>query len=289
MVSNSSDMGTEHRLDAHRLHARVGRDKTAKPTPSITVLPRMRDLKLDKESIDRKYLCGVGVGPGDPKLLTLAAVEAIKSADLVLAPTSSQDEPGRAEEIIRKAIGAIPIRRILFDMTKGEIGIELRKATASAAAKEIATLLRPGERAAFLTIGDPNVFSTFNLLARSVASIDPSFEISSIPGIMAFQDLVSRSGMTLLDEEESLRLLVGLHVDDQIEEALRDSSSAVVIYKGGRNLPAIVELARRTDRLADSWIGMKIGLEESEVTRLQDIGVEPVGYLSTVIFPPKRH
>jgi precorrin-2/cobalt-factor-2 C20-methyltransferase len=249
----------------------------------------MRDVKLDKVSIHRKYLCGVGVGPGDPKLLTLAAVETIKSADLVLAPTSAQDEPGRAEEIVRKAIGTVPVRRILFDMAKGESGIELRKSTALVAAKEIVTLLQPGERAAFLTIGDPNVFSTFNLLARSVASIDPTVEISSIPGIMAFQDLVSRSGMTLLDEEESLKLLVGLQVDDRIEEALKDSSSAVVIYKGGRNLPAIVELAKRAGRLADGWIGVKIGLEESEVTRLQNIGTGPVGYLSTIIFPPRRH
>ena len=249
----------------------------------------MRDVKLHNVSTHRKYLCGVGVGPGNPKLLTLAAVEAIESADLVLAPTSSQNEPGRAEEIIQKAIGAIPIRRILFDMAKGESGIELRKSTALVAAKEIVALLQPGEKAVFLTLGDPNVFSTFNLLARSVASIDPSVEISSIPGIMAFQDLVSRSGMTLLDEEESLRLLVGLQVDDKIEEALKDSSSAVVIYKGGRNLPAIVELAKKTGRLEDGWIGVKIGLGESEVDRLQNIGTEPVGYLSTMIFPPKRH
>ncbi len=251
--------------------------------------PRIRDVEQDMEHKGKKYLCGVGVGPGDPKLLTLAAAETIRTADLVLAPTSYKDEPGRAEEIVKKAIGNIPIRRILFDMTKGKSGIELRKSAALIAAREIVNLLQPGGKAAFLTIGDPNVFSTFNLIANSVSSIDPGVEISSIPGIMAFQDLVSRTGMTLLDEEESLRLLVGLQVDSKIEEALMDDSSAVVIYKGGSNLSAIVEMAKKTGRLAEGWIGVKIGLEESEVTTLQSVGGGPVGYLSTVIFPPKRH
>lgn len=233
-----------------------------------------------------RRLIGVGVGPGDPDLMTLKSLSVLRSSDLILAPTTDLSEAGRAETIILSVCPDLSVTRILFEMTPGGAGIQGRRAAAERAAQSILSTGQPWQSAAFVTIGDPNVFSTFSLLAESVGGMDPEIEIQSVPGIMAFQDVVAKAGIKLLDEEESFRLLTGLNVGSDLETALSDPSSAVVIYKGGANLGRIKETAAITGRLESGWIGIKVGMSDSEVKTLADTDEDTVGYLSTLVFPP---
>ncbi|MGD0084244.1 MAG: precorrin-2 C(20)-methyltransferase [Acidimicrobiales bacterium] len=226
-------------------------------------------------------LVGVGVGPGDPDLLTLRALNTLKAADRVVAPSVAADAVGRAEAIIRQAAPELTIERLVFDM-----GSE-RATSHQAAAEQLLPALDAGEQVAFVTLGDPNIYSTFSALTGVLHALRPGLEISTVPGITAFQELAARSGVALLDGTESLRLVTALDGPAHLEEAIVDRDAAVVVYKGGRHLPAIRDALERAGRLEGAVFGELLGLPGERLGSMagQD---HSATYLVTVIVPPQR-
>jgi precorrin-2/cobalt-factor-2 C20-methyltransferase len=166
-----------------------------------------------------KKLIGVGVGPGDPELITVKAVRVLREADTVFVPVMADPDgpaaaPGRAEATIRAHIGPEKIRPVPFALNDVG-GVTERRASAwRAAAGEVARALEAGaETVAFGTIGDPNVYSTFSYLAQTVRDMVRDVLIETVPGITAMQDLAARSAMVtgtgtaLAEGDEPLVLL----------------------------------------------------------------------------------
>ena len=224
-------------------------------------------------------LVGVGVGPGDPELLTLRAVRAIRHADRVLAPSSAIDAVGRAESIVRQACPEARIERLVFDMGEAASSIE-------AAAAEVVTGLDAGQRLVFVTLGDPNVYSTFSSVAAKVRQLRPDATIETVPGIMAFQELASRSGTVVLQNTERLALITALDGPDALDDALDDPTQAVVVYKGGRHLPEMAKRLATAGRLDGAVVGELLGLPGERVLPVAAVAEGPAAYLATVIVPP---
>jgi precorrin-2/cobalt-factor-2 C20-methyltransferase len=230
----------------------------------------------------RAALIGVGIGPGDPDLVTVRALRALRHADRVYAPVTSEQAVGRAETILREAAPDITVERLVFVMEPDQ---EARAAAIDAAATRLADHLDAGESAAFITLGDPNVYSTFSAVAAAVVRHRPGTVIETVPGIMAFQDLAARTGTVLVDDRQTLALLTGLDGLEPIDAALADPHQAVVIYKGGRRLPEIAARAARHGRGAGAVVGELLGLT-GERTAPLDAEMPPASYLATVIIPP---
>jgi precorrin-2/cobalt-factor-2 C20-methyltransferase len=230
-------------------------------------------------------LIGVGVGPGDPELLTVRALRQLREADRVVAPAVAVDAVGRAESIVRQALPDVRIDRLAFAMAPGA---DARAATARAAALAIVGWLDAGETVAFITLGDPNIYSTFSAISAAVALLRPGMPIETVPGIMAFQDLAARVGAVLLDGAESLALVTALDGSAAAEKALQDRSQAVVVYKGGRHVPALAAALKRAGRLDGAVLGELLGLPGQRVVPLAEVADQPASYLATVIVPPAR-
>ena len=228
----------------------------------------------------RGRLVGVGVGPGDPELLTIKGSRVLREADEVFVPVADTGEVGRAEATVREYLDEPRIRRLLFALSDDA---EARERNWTNAAREVSEHLRDGKTCAFATIGDPNVYSTFTYLARTVREFVPDVEVETVPGITALQDLASRSGTVLLEGDERLALLPFTAGEEPLREALAGFET-VVCYKGGNRLGEVLRVAEDGGRLESGVYGARLGIEGEEVVPAREMVGREGTYLSTVIF-----
>ena len=232
-------------------------------------------------------LVGVGVGPGDPELVTVKGVRVLREADLVVVPVMDADETGRAEATVRAHLdpetAAEPLRLVFALDDRGGPTAERLSAWEAAADRVAEALLGGARTVAFATIGDPNVYSTFTYLADAVRERVPGVVVETVPGITAMQDLAARSGTVLCEGTESLALLPLTAGVPAFQAALAHFDT-VVAYKGGRRMPQVLEVLRDAGRLDDAVYGAALGLPGEQVGRAADLAGE-APYLSTVIVP----
>jgi precorrin-2/cobalt-factor-2 C20-methyltransferase len=239
-------------------------------------------------------LIGVGMGPGDPDLVTVKAVRVLAGAGRVFVPVLSLDETGRAEATVRVHAGHDRVERLVFalnERTDGPpravaAGRARRERSWDTAARRVAGWLREtGGTAAFATIGDPNVYSTFGYLAATVRELLPTVTVQTVPGITAMQALAAATGVPLVEGGEPLTLLpLARGVDHRLPRALRDDGT-VVVYKAGRHLPAVAEAVRAAGR--DAVYGEHLGLDAERIGPLGH-PAQATSYLATVIVPAVR-
>jgi precorrin-2/cobalt-factor-2 C20-methyltransferase len=241
-----------------------------------------------------RRLIGVGVGPGDPELITVKAVRVLRAADQVFVPVLARPgeedsaEQGRAEATVRAHAGAARIRRIAFALNDPGGVTPGRAAAWDAAASAVAAAFAAGARTvAFATIGDPAIYSTFSYLAQTVTTLAGGVTIETVPGITAVQDLAARSGAVLTEGTESLALLPLTAGTGVLAEALARHDT-VVCYKlgaaGGPGVGAVLGLLAEAGRLDDAVFGARVGLPGEDIRPASELaGGGPLPYLSTLI------
>jgi precorrin-2/cobalt-factor-2 C20-methyltransferase len=230
-------------------------------------------------------LVGVGVGPGDPEHITLKALRELQAADRVFVPETdaSAGSVGRAERVVSAHVQSFRIQRLMFAMRE----VDARAESWDRAGEAIAAVLRRDETAAFATIGDPNLYSTFTYIANTVRAVVPNVEVRTVPGITAMQDLAARSGIVLAEGAEPVVLMPYTAGDEALRAAL-DRGDTVVVYKGGRDLPRLLDAVKASGRIDEAVYGEELGSQQ------QSLG--PAGtqdragpYMSTVIVPASRN
>lgn len=228
-------------------------------------------------------LVGVGVGPGDPELVTVKALRMLREADRVMVPVGAAGEAGRAEEIV-----AAHTDRELTRLVFGLGNPQRSPAGWRAAADALVDAYAQGARSvAFATIGDPNVYSTFSYLANAARERVADLAVSTIPGITAMQALAAASDTPLVIGTETLTLLP-LAGDRTAFRAALAAGGTVVGYKGGAALPELIAELDAAGRLSPAVYGAALGRRQQRICPAADLAGQPGGpYLSALLVPAR--
>ena len=157
--------------------------------------------------MSRVVLYGVGVGPGAPDLLTVRAVNVLRSADVLAIPRSNKHRPSLAWRTAESAIGDVPgqIREhFVFPMTKNP---ELLLPAWELALIAIGAHLREGRSVAFPTMGDPFLYSTFQYLWAAAIERWPEVDREVVPGVSALTAVPIAAGIPIADGQERIAIL----------------------------------------------------------------------------------
>ncbi|MSS20477.1 precorrin-2 C(20)-methyltransferase [Pseudoramibacter porci] len=226
-------------------------------------------------------LYGIGVGPGDPELLTVKAVKAIESADVIISPTKKMGKPSIALQIAKPYIK--PETKLVvmdFPMLSLSAERETLEKQWSENADQIQSMLNWGKTAVFLTLGDPMVYSTYSYVMEFL--LDRGMEVETISGIPSFCSLAAHLNLPLTQGEESLGVVGMTQSEDEVA-AVIDAHQNVVVMKVSANAAGLAK-ALRDRHLEDHFVMISnIGMDSEKVTRdIADLE-KKVPYLSTVL------
>lgn len=239
---------------------------------------------MDRE---KGILYGLGVGPGEPELITLKAARILNSADVVYAAASTKHSYSLAVNIARPHIPDLtPIHMLSFPMTKDR---EEKENAWRENARILLQELDKGKIVAFLTLGDSMTYSTYGYVLRYVKHLAPNIPVISVPGITAYQASAACLNEPLVEGEEALLILSGVKGGDCIRK-YSNIPENIVFMKAYRNITDISAALEEQD-LLDKSVGIKsCGLPDQEIIRdVASLRKQPPNYWTLILTKRNRH
>ena len=220
---------------------------------------------------------GVGVGPGDPELMTLKAVRVLKRCPVIAAPRTKSGEM-LALDIASAAVdlGEKTILPLYFSMERDKV---VQHAAHLAAAEAVRAHLDEGRDVAMLNLGDVSIYATYSYLMEILK--DQGYETVMVPGVPSFCAVAARLGVSLTEMNGPLHIAPGSMALDEV----LDQPGTKVLMKSGRQMPAVLDALAARDALGKSMLVQNCGLPEetvyADLSQSRPDGKH--GYFSTVI------
>jgi precorrin-2/cobalt-factor-2 C20-methyltransferase len=190
-------------------------------------------------------LYGVGAGPGASDLLTLRAVRVLESVDVLALPRGSDFGASVAWEIVAPVVGKRDGQerlRLTFPMSKDPDRV---RPHVDAAVDAIGARLESGKSVAFVTEGDPSLFSTFGYVRREAQRRWPALSVEVVPGVTSITAVAAAGNAALADGQERIAILPATYgVDDLVE--ILGRFDTVVLMKLGSEMPVILAALEQT-------------------------------------------
>lgn len=224
-------------------------------------------------------LYGIGVGPGDPELITLKALRLTKEADVIAVPGEVPEETV-AYKIMKGAYPEIDEKRfvsVFMPMTKDREQLERYHSEGTEILKKE---LDQGHNVVFLTLGDPTVYSTYIYVHKRITALGYDTEIVS--GIPSFCAVSARFNEGLVEKAEPLHVIPASY---QIEEALKLPGTRVLM-KAGSKMKAVKEMIRSLDE--EGMMIENCGMPDEKIYRCVDEIPDNAGYYSLIIVKDKK-
>ena len=210
----------------------------------------------------------VGCGPGDPELLTVKAVNAIKDAEVIMCPTSKEGKPSIALSVISSLIDESQkqIVNLVFPMTKDKEKLSI---TWENNAKILAEMVLSGKKVIYLTVGDPYLYSTWIYLHRELETKYPQIKVKVIPGIVSMFTFASKVGISLAEGAEKMAVIPSCYDLSQVKE-LAKNCDTMIFLKDGRYFDQVIELLREAGFSENSIfaIGQDLDTDQEIVKKL---------------------
>ncbi len=229
-------------------------------------------------------LYGIGIGPGDPELITLKALKVLKRIKSVFATASTKSEHSIALSVIKDYLSdGARVYTLRLSM-----GSKATRETYEREALRILEVLKREGEVAFVTMGDPLLYSTFGYLARELVRLDPRVKVEVIPGITAAQAAAARFKLTLAEGNEGFAITTALTPQNTLRDLLRAGLS-LAVYKVYRNPKEVLSLIENENRLRETRAVSWCGFPQEEVWYdLKDLKERSLPYFTLLLVGGKR-
>ena len=222
----------------------------------------------------------IGVGPGDPGMLTVRALELLQQARRVFIPVSGEGRESLALDIIQEHISAeASMTELVFPMSHDR---QIMESAYQNNYLMINAILRTGEDAVLVTIGDPSTYSTAWQVLRLLHQHAPEVAFEVVPGITSYAAAAARAGIQLTQGHESLAV-VSSYSNERRLESIIDCADTIVFLKTYRKREMILELLRSKGLLDRCVYISRCGLPKEAI--IYDFSLLPTeaDYFSMII------
>jgi precorrin-2/cobalt-factor-2 C20-methyltransferase len=224
----------------------------------------------------------VGVGPGDPELITRKAERLIREADVICSPTGRVDAASYALSIVEPLIDRSRQQVVtqVFPMRKVQSGLDEFWGRSAA---EVAAHVRAGRDVVFITIGDPMFYSTFLYLYRIFSADYPEIPVEIVPGISSINAAAAVAGVPLGMAGDRIAILPAVYEDDELQRTLLEFDT-IIMLKVHRVFDRVHELLCRHGLEKRAVFVRRVGSDNQEVVfDLGSLVGRELDYLSMLI------
>ena len=228
---------------------------------------------------DQGIFYGVGVGPGDPELLTLKAVRVLEQVNAVFVPRAGQEKESLALSIAARFLrDEARVVELLFPMTRDREQLE---ASWDEAARQVRQLLDRGESAAFLTVGDPMLYSTYIYIFKRITAW--GYPVETVPGIPSVCVAAAAAGFPLAEGDETMTL-VPWNRNSRPDPGWLQSLNSLALLKVSSDVDGIIDSLKEAGFLQESVLVTRCGHQDERIeTDLASLKGMPVNYFSLIL------
>ena len=230
-------------------------------------------------------LYGVGVGPGDPELMTVKAVRILKSVPIIVAPMA---------EGVRESM-ALEIARCYIEESRQEIiGVEFPiglgappEAAWEGASVRIEGMLDQGNDVAFLTEGDAMVYSSFSYVMERLKTNRPDLRIEVIPAVTSITAAAASAQRPLVSHGERLAVWPALYGIDDLQNAIESYDTVVLMKVNRQALESVSRMRRKGVVRRAVLVKRATTTSEKVITDLKNVSPDEAEYFSMLIISKK--
>lgn len=245
----------------------------------------MNQIIKDKlaKSIKTKKLYGVGVGTGDPELLTLKALKTLQNVDVIAIPRSNPYSPSVAWRIVEPVLELKPKQiKLYLDFPMSKDPERVIPAWEKAINK-LNEAFTEYDSIAFITEGDPLFYSTYIYLHKKAKEIWKDINIEVIPAVSSITAVASVSKIPIADGQEKVAILPASYGLETLPEILR-LFDTILLMKVSSVMPQIVEILEKENLLQNAFYVSRATMEyEKIVYDLKEIQNDKCDYFSMVV------
>lgn len=223
---------------------------------------------------------GIGVGPGDPELLTIKAQKVLSDIDVLCVPKSRMEKDSLALSVVKNAVAReYKILDLEFPMSRDQKLLEKCWREAGA---QVASELFSGKNVAFITIGDPTLYSTYGYLLRYIRETHPDIITVTIPGITSITACSAFIQEPLVEREEKLAIIPAAYNLEDLRSILNIFDS-VVLMKVNKRLPELIDFFNQDDNIETYYVSRCGYPDQFATSKLEEISDKNLDYMSLMI------
>jgi precorrin-2/cobalt-factor-2 C20-methyltransferase len=226
-------------------------------------------------------LYGLGVGPGDPELITVKAFRRLKESPVIAYPKKQRGSKSYAHKIIdvyvqpeeKEMLG------LVFPMTKDPDILE-KKWTETV--EQVWEKVQQGKDVAFVTEGDPLLYSTFIHMMRLMQERHPEVPIEVVPGISSFNGAASRLGIALADGDDHISIVPARDDYETMKKVIQEND-CVIFIKVAKVIDVMLDVLRELDLLHKASVVTKVTSDEEIIWNAAELDGAELEYLTLMV------